>query len=103
MWCIPQVDGEYVVRMENGLDLYAKAHDPKHPVVCLDESPTQLIGEVRQPIRAKPGKPRRYDYEHKRNGTVNLFVLLDAHLLAQSQSDRQPNCRRICRLDARPY
>ena len=79
MWCIPQVDGEYVARMENVLDLYAEAHDPKRPVVCFDESPTQLIGEVRQPIRAKPGQPRRYDYEYKRNGTVNLFVFLDAH------------------------
>jgi DDE superfamily endonuclease len=65
--------------MEDVLDLYAEAHDPKRPVVCFDESPTQLIGEVRQPIRAKPGQPRRYDYEYKRNGTVNLFVFLDAH------------------------
>ena len=40
MWCIPQVDGEYVARMEDVLDLYAEAPDPKHPVVCFDESPT---------------------------------------------------------------
>ena len=45
----------------------------------IDESPTQLIGEVRQPIPGKPGQRRRYDYEYKRNGTVNLFVFLDAH------------------------
>src|SRR5450759_4096974 len=50
MWCIPQVNGEYVARMEDVLDLYAEAPDPKRPVVCFDESPTQLIGEVRQPI-----------------------------------------------------
>ena len=43
MWCIPQVDGEYVARMEDVLDLYAEAPDPKRPVVCFDESPTQLI------------------------------------------------------------
>src|SRR5215468_3575890 len=48
MWCIPQVDAEYVARMEDVLDLYAEAPDPKHPVVCFDESPTQLIGEVRE-------------------------------------------------------
>jgi serine/threonine protein kinase len=42
----------------------------KRPVVCFDESPTQLIGEVREPIPAKPGQRRRYDYEYKRNGTV---------------------------------
>jgi transposase len=79
MWCIPQIDGEYVARMEDVLDLYAESPDPKRPVVCFDESPTQLIGEVREPIPAKPGQRRRYDYEYKRNGTVNLFVFLDAH------------------------
>jgi transposase len=79
MWCIPQVDGNYVARMEDVLDLYAEAPDPKRPVVCFDESPTQLVGEVRQPIPARPGQLERYDCEYKRNGTVNLFVFLDAH------------------------
>ena len=79
MWCIPQVDGEYVARMEDVLDLYAEAPDPKRPVVCFDESPIQLIGEVRQPIPAEPGQLERYDYEYRRNGTVNLFVFLDVH------------------------
>jgi hypothetical protein len=79
MWCIPQVDGTYVARMEDVLDLYAEEADPKHPVVCFDESPTQLIGEVREPIPAEPGQPERYDCEYRRNGTANLFVFLDAH------------------------
>jgi transposase len=79
MWCIPEVDGEYVARMEDLLDLYAEEPDPKHPVVCFDESPTQLIGEVRQPIPAAPGQLERYDCEYKRNGTANLFMMLDAH------------------------
>ena len=79
MWCIPKVDGEYVARMEDVLELYAEAPDPKRPVVCFDESPVQLIGEVRQPISARPGQLERYDYEYRRNGTVNLFVLLDVH------------------------
>ena len=79
MWCIPQIDGAYVARMEDVLDLYAETPDPKRPAVCFDESPAQLIGEVRQPIPAAPGQPRRYDYEYRRNGTVNLFVCLDAH------------------------
>jgi transposase len=79
MWCIPQVDGTYVARMEDVLDLYAEEADPKHPVVCFDESPTQLIGEVREPIPGEPGQPGRYDYEYRRNGTANLFVFLDAH------------------------
>lgn len=79
MWCVAQVDGGYVARMEDVLDLYAEDADPKRPVVCFDESPTQLIGEVRQPIPAAPGQPERYDYEYRRNGTANLFVFLDAH------------------------
>jgi len=68
-----------VARMEDVLDLYAEAPDPQRPVVCLDESPTQLIGEVRESIRAKPGQLERYDCEYRRNGPVNLFVFLDVH------------------------
>ena len=79
MWCIPKVDAEYVARMEDVLDLYAEQPDPKRPVVCFDESPTQLIGEARQPIPAAPGRPQRFDYEYRRNGAVNLFGFLDAH------------------------
>ena len=75
----PQVDGTYVACMEDVLDLYAEAPDPKRPVVCFDESPIQLIGEVRQPIPATPGQLERYDCEYRRNGTANLFVFLDAH------------------------
>jgi transposase len=79
MWCVPQIDAEYVARMEDVLDLYAEEPDPKRPVVCFDESPTQLIGEVRQAIPAKPGQLERYDCEYKRNGTANLFIFLDVH------------------------
>jgi transposase len=79
MWCIPQVDGEYVARTEDVLDLYAEEPDPKNPVVCFDESPIQIIGEVRQPIPAAPGQLERYDYEYKRNGTANVFMMLDVH------------------------
>jgi hypothetical protein len=77
MWCIPHVDAEYVARMEDVLDLYAETPDPARP--GFDESPTQLIGEARQPIPAAPGQRERYDYEYRRNGTANLFVFLDAH------------------------
>ena len=61
------------------LELYAKKPDPKCPVVCFDESPTQLIGEARLPIPPQPGQLERYDCEYKRNGTANLFVFLDIH------------------------
>jgi transposase len=79
MWCIPKVDAEYVARMEDVLDLYAEEPDPNLPVICFDESPFQLIGEVREPIPAKPGQLERFDCEYKRNGTANLFVFLDVH------------------------
>ena len=79
MWCIPKVDADYVARMEDVLDLYGEEPDPARPVVCFDESPNQLIGEVRAPIPARPGRPERHDYEYRRNGTLNLFVFLDAH------------------------
>ena len=65
--------------MEDVIQTYFLPYDPLFPVVCFDESPLQLIGEVRQPISAAPGQPARYDYEYKRNGTVNLFVCLDVH------------------------
>lgn len=79
MWCIPKVDAEFVARMEDILALYTEPADETHPVVCLDESPTQLIGEVRDPSPVQPGTPARSDAEYQRNGTANLFVWVDAH------------------------
>ena len=79
MWCIPRVDGEFVARMEDVLDLSAETPDPKFPVVCFDESPIQRLGEVRQPIAAEPGRPRRVDDEYRRHGTMTVFVMLDVH------------------------
>ena len=79
MWCIPKVDAAFVAAMEDVLDLYAEAPDPKRPVISFDESPTQLIGEARLPIPAEPGQIERVDFEYRRNGTVNLFVFLDVH------------------------
>jgi transposase len=79
MWCIPEINAEYVARMEDVLQLYAEVPDPRRPVVCFDETPRQLIGEERVPIRAEPGKPRRVDYEYVRNGTANVFMFIDVN------------------------
>jgi transposase len=79
MWCIPKVDADFVARMEDVLDLYAEPPDPARPSVCFDESPTQLIGEVREPIPPHPGQLERFDCEYRRNGTANLFIFLDVH------------------------
>jgi hypothetical protein len=59
--------------MEDLLDLYGQAYDPKRSVICFDERPCPLIEEVRVPIPAEPGQRERYDFEYKRNGVVNLF------------------------------
>ena len=61
--------------MEDVLEVYHRPHDPDRPVVCLDETSKQLIAETRVPIPAKPGHPKRYDYEYQRNGTANLFMM----------------------------
>ena len=60
--------------MEDVLDLYAEPYDPQRPVVCFDETSTQLLADVREPLPAKPGRPRREDYEYQRGGTRNLFL-----------------------------
>lgn len=60
--------------MELVLDIYKRPRDPRHPVVCMDESPKQLISETRTPIPCLPGQPARYDYEYRRCGTCNIFL-----------------------------
>ena len=68
------MSSEYVAAMEDVLDLYAEPYDPERPVVCFDETSTQLLADVREPLPAKPGRPRREDYEYLRAGTRNLFL-----------------------------
>ncbi len=60
--------------MEDVLDLYAEPYDPHRPVVCFDETSTQLLADVREPLPAQPGRPRRQDYEYRRGGTRNIFL-----------------------------
>ena len=60
--------------MEDVLDLYAEPYDPERLVVCVDETSTQLLADIREPLPAKPGRPRRKGYEYRREGTRNLFL-----------------------------
>ena len=60
--------------MEDVLDLYAEPYDPQRPVVCFDETSTQLLAETRAPMPSRPGRPQRQDYEYQREGTRNLFL-----------------------------
>ena len=65
---------DFVAHMEDVLDLYAEPYDPARPVVCFDETSTQLLADVRPPMPARPGVPQRQDYEYRREGTRNLFL-----------------------------
>ena len=71
----PDGSAAFVAAMEDVLEIYHKPHDPDFPLVCLDETSKQLIAETRVPITAKPGRAVRYDYEYRRNGTANLFMM----------------------------
>jgi hypothetical protein len=64
-----------VAAMEDILEVYHRPHDPEFPMVCVDETSKQLIAETRVSIPAKPGRAIRYDYEYRRNGTANLFMM----------------------------
>jgi len=63
--------------MENVLAVYKRPYDPKYPVVCFDEKSKQLVGEIATPIPAAPGRSECHDYEYVRNGTANLFMLVE--------------------------
>ena len=63
--------------MEDILELYCSAYNPKVPLICMDEQPRQLIKETRKTIAAKPGEPAREDYEYERNGTANIFLFTE--------------------------
>ena len=63
--------------MEDVLEVYTRRYDPERPVVCLDETSKQLIGEVADPVPAAPGEPARYDYEYVRNGVANIFMIFE--------------------------
>jgi DDE superfamily endonuclease len=75
MWCIPEISAEYVAAMEDVLDLYEAPYDEKRPMVCFDESPQQLIAEVRERIPAGCGRIASFDAEYRRNGVRNLMMI----------------------------
>jgi len=77
-WTIPPTaNGEFVARMEDVLDVYARPHDPTVPMVCMDEKPVQLLGHARDPIPATPGHDRKEDSEYVRHGTCSIFVWVE--------------------------
>lgn len=77
-WVIPpDADAEFAACMEEVLDTYAEAYDPKRPVLCMDEQPIQLLKETRVPIRGTKDHPKRVDYEYERAGTASVFMFCE--------------------------
>ena len=77
MWCIPKLTPEFIERMEDLLERYAKPCNLSEPVLCFDEKSKQLLRDTRPVKNTTEGKPRRRDYEYERNGTRNIFVTVE--------------------------
>lgn len=76
MWCVPELDAHYIANMEDVLAIYEKSYNPKQPVVCLDEKPITLHGDVR-PATASPGREAWRDSKYERRGTANAFLAVE--------------------------
>lgn len=77
MWCIGQITGEYLARLEDVLSLYGLPFNERRPVICLDELPFQMLGEKVEPLLMKPGATRKFDYEYERQGVAAVFVAFE--------------------------
>jgi hypothetical protein len=77
MWCVAELNEDYIAKMEDVLEVYERPYDPREPVVCLDEKPVTLHADVRPASPAKPGREARQDNEYQRRGTANIFCAVE--------------------------
>lgn len=63
--------------MEDVLEVYKRPYDPKRPLICMDEMPKQLLTDTRETLPVQPGKAERFDYEYKRGGVADVFMLFE--------------------------
>ena len=77
IWCIAEINQEFLDSMYHILDLYEKPYDPKNPVIGLDEKPKQLLEDSRSSIPMRPGQSKKYDYEYIRHGTAVIFMAVE--------------------------
>ena len=100
-WRIPpRGSAAFVACMEDVLEVYARAYHPRRPVVCMDETHKQLIGEVREPLPVEPGQPERIEHEYVRNGVAQIFLEVEpltgrSHVEAGERRTRQDWARWI--------
>ena len=73
----PEQNAAFVAQMEAVLAVYAQPYDPRYPVVCLDERPCMLYGEVLEPLSMRPGQVLRYDHEYIRNGSCCVLMAFE--------------------------
>jgi transposase len=107
MWCVPELNSDYIEHMEDVLDVLAKPVDSAQPVVALDERPVPLRSDVR-PIRSsRPGKPLRRDSEYKRCGVANVFAIVapheGRHFTHATRDRKSPRFAQAMRRIARAY
>src|SRR5450432_2192530 len=77
MWCVADLNDEYIAKMEDVLEVYERPYDPQYPVVCVDEKPITLHADVRPASAAVPGREARRDNEYDRCGTANIFCAVE--------------------------
>jgi len=77
MWCVGEIDDEYIARMEDVLDLYEEPYSKQKPMICIDEKPVTLQSDKREQIKAKPGSVEKVDYEYERHGSINVFAMVE--------------------------
>ncbi len=90
------------------MEVYARPYDPRRPVICMDETNKQLIGEVREPLPVAPGRPQRVEHEYVRNGVAQIFLEVEpltgrSHVKACERRTRQDWARWIEGLLERRY
>ena len=77
MWCVAELNDDYIAKMEDVLEVYERPYNPRQPVICLDEKPVTLHADMRPFFAAKPGRAARRDSEYKRCGTANVFCAVE--------------------------
>jgi DDE superfamily endonuclease len=90
-WCIGKINAEFIARMKQILWLYGQPYDPQYPVICFDERPCFLIGELVAPLAMQSGKVRKEHYTYEKNGSCALLAAIEP-LTGQRLADVQPQC-----------